>query len=285
MRLILLANLFGATTPFLFALIDAPGVWPSGIAMLLAGLLLCAVSAVRGEGRALAAVARRPAIWAIAAIVGLQTCAIASSVSYTTLVVSTFITQLAPIATLALGPLFGERPTSRDAAAVALAVAGAVFLTRGHPGGAHSSHLLGVTLAAAGMIGAALSLHLTRRLAVDALPAIPAQALTLLLGGLVVLPLAAPPAVTPLRLGAVLAIAAVFAFTNVLLFAALRRVSAGRAVVARPFGPLLTLIVGPLAFHQPLELVVALGCALSLAATAVAVGRPRPQRLATAATP
>lgn len=275
MRLVLLANLVGASTPFLFALVDAPGVWPSGIAMVVAGAILGAFSAVRGERQRLVAVARRPAIWAIAAIVGLQTCAIASSVSFTTVVVSSFITQLAPIVTLALGPLFAERPSGRDGIAVLLAVASALFLARGHAGGSHASHLIGVSLALAGTLGSGLTLHLQRRLAVDALPAIPAQALTLLLGGLLVLPLAAPPDVTPRRIGLVLAIAAVFASANVLLFVALRRVSASRAVVARPFGPLLALIVGPLAFHQQLEPLIVAGCALSLAATAVAVGRVR----------
>ena len=270
MRFLLLGNLLGSMTPLLFAYVDAPGVWPAGVAMVLAGLALGTFAGVSGRFGDLSVAARKPGIWVTGALLGAVTCAVASSVSFTTLVVATFLAQLAPIVTIALAPLFGERATSPDRIAVLLGLAGAAFLALSHGSGDHRSHVIGASLALFGAVGSAVILQTQRRFAVDAVPAIAAQAVTLLVGGLVVLPFGAPPDVTPGRIGLVLAISAIFAAANVLLFRGLRTIRASRAVSARPFGALFPVLAGPLVLHQPLDAFSAIGVTLAVAATTVA---------------
>lgn len=275
MRFLLLGNLIGSTTPLLFALIAAPGVWPSGIAMALAGIALGAFAVASGRVGDLLVALRMPGIWVVGALLGAVTCAVASSVSFTSLVVATLLAQLTPIVTIALDPLFGERTTRADRVAVLLAVVGTLFLIRAHTGGEHRSHMIGASLALFGAVGGAVIIQLQRRFAVDAVPAIAGQAVTLLVGGLVVLPFGAPPDVTPRRIGLVLAISAVFAAANVFLFHGLRTIRASQAVAARPFGSLFSIAAGPLALHQPLDFFSAIGAVLSVAATAVAALQSR----------
>jgi drug/metabolite transporter (DMT)-like permease len=274
-RFLLLGNLLGSTTPLLFALVDAPGVWPSGVAMTLAGIALGTFAAASGRVDDLRAAVRMPGIWVVGVLVGVVTCAVASSVSFTSLVVATLLAQLTPVVTIALGPLFGERTTRGDYAAVALAVAGALCLVRADAGGEHRSHLIGATLALFGAVGGALTLQLQRRFAADAVPAVAGQAVTLLVGGLAVLPFGAPPDVTVRRAGLVLTIGVVFAAANVLLFQGLRTIRASQAVAARPFGALFPIAAGPLALHQPLDLLGAAGAAFSVAATVAAALQSR----------
>lgn len=270
MRFLLLGNLLGSTTPLLFALIDAPGVWPSGVAMALAGLVLCAFAVASGRSADLLAAARMPGIWVIGVLVGAVTCATSSSFSFTSLVVATFLAQLSPIVTIALAPLFGERTTRADRIAVVLAVVGALFLLRARTGGEHRSQLIGASLALFAAVGSAVVLQVQRRFAVEEIPAISAQAVTLLVGGLAVLPFGKPPEVTSQRIVLVLAISAIFAAANVCLFRGLRTVRASQAVSARPFGALLPVVAGPVGLHQPLDAFSAIGVLLSVAATAVA---------------
>jgi drug/metabolite transporter (DMT)-like permease len=275
-RFLLLGNLLGSTTPLLFALVDAPGVWPSGVAMVLAGIALGAFAAASGRVEDLRLAVRMPGIWLVGVLVGVVTCAVASSVSFTSLVVATLLAQLTPVVTIALGPLFGERTTRGDYVAVSLAVAGALCLVRaGGGGGEHRSHLIGASLALSGAVGGALTLQLQRRFAADAVPAVAGQAVTLLVGGLAVLPFGAPPDVTPRRIGLVLTIGLVFAAANVLFFRGLRSIRASQAVAARPFGALFPIAAGPLALHQPLDILGAVGAALSVAATGVAALQSR----------
>jgi len=274
-RYLLLGNLLGSTTPLLFALVAAPGVWPAGVAMALAGLALGAFAAASGRVGDLRTAARMPGVWLVGVLVGAGTCAVASSVSFTSLVVASLLAQLSPIVTIALGPLFGERPTRADVVAVALAVAGALCLVRANTGGGHRSQALGASLALFGAVSSAVALQLQRRFAVDAVPAVAGQAVTLLVGGLAVLPFGAPPDITPRRVVLVLAIGAVFAAANVLLFHGLRSMRASQAVAVRPFGTLFPIAAGPLALHQPLDFLGSAGALLSVAATAVAALQSR----------
>jgi drug/metabolite transporter (DMT)-like permease len=269
-RFLLLGNLLGSMTPLLFAYIDAPGVWPAGVAMMLAGLSLGAFAGLSGRFHDLSVAARKPGIWVTGALLGAVTCAVASSVSYATLVAATFLAGLAPVFTLALAPLFGESATRPDALAVLLGVVGAIALALSHGRTDHRSSLIGVGLALFGAGGSAVVLQTQRRFAVDAVPAIAAQAMTLLIGGLVVLPFGAPPSVGPRRVGLVLVISTIFAVSNVLLFRGLRTVRASQAVSVRPFGALVPIVAGPFVLHQPLDVFSAFGATLAVVATTVA---------------
>jgi drug/metabolite transporter (DMT)-like permease len=274
-RFLLLGNLLGSTTPLLFALVAAPGVWPAGVAMALAGLALGVFATASGRVDDLRTATRMPGVWLVGVLVGIVTCAVASSVSFTSLVAASLLAQLTPIVTIAIGPLFGERTTRFDVAAVVLAVSGALCLVQADAGGGHRSPAIGASLALFGAVGGAVTLQLQRRFAVDAVPAVAGQAVALLVGGLAVLPFGAPPDATPRRIGLVVTIGVVFAAANVLSFHGLRSIRASQAVAARPFGALFPIAAGPLALHQQLDLLGAVGAVLSVAATGVAALQSR----------
>lgn len=275
MRYVIAANSLGSFAGFLFALIDEPGTLPAGLAMIAAGAVLAAGSLARGERGEIVAVARRPGVWLIAAIIGIETSAIASAVSYTTLVVVAFLTQLAPVVTVALAPLFGERVTRDDLWALVLAVLAGTLFALDRSGGDARSHLIGVALSVVGLVGVGVVFHLQRAHAVDAMPPLPAQSVTLFLAGCAVVPFGGGlPGFSGSQYLLVGAIAAIFAVTNVLLFRALREVRASQVAVARPFGVLVATVLGTVVLSQAVTVTSVVAGVTALAAVAVAIVQP-----------
>lgn len=238
MRNLLLSRILISSVAPLFALIAITGTFPTAICMFVGGVLLLPVALARGEGPLLRRRLHEPAAWALAACCAIGTAMSASASVLTSVIVLSFLSQLAPIATLLTAPMIAhERPTTRELVAIGLGIpAGvALALAGSRAGGGHAN--IGILLGLGAVILSGTSLPLFRRQARGSGNGLSAAVMMLMGGGLILLPFQwSIPTIDAKRLGLLAAISVIFALGNFLLGHALQSQRCLAAAAIRPLG-------------------------------------------------